>query len=78
MMGPLPTTHGFEPGALVSIKKDHLGSFQFDRFYDQIGTIIEMYVNANISTGAREEKALVMWNSGDVVWISIRVLRIVS
>lgn len=85
-MGPPASSPGFEPGKIVKIKKrlsrasSHQNSFvyRWQDYSEKIGTIIEMYVNISIDSGARVEKALVMWNDGNTLWVPISVLDVLD
>ncbi len=71
MMGPAAYSKSYRPGTVVKTRiKDHSKK--------TIGTIIENFVDFNIKTGYRVEKALVMWTDGSSDWISTQDLTIVS
>ena len=42
----------------------------------RIGTIIDNYVDIDLNSGYRTEKALVLWDGGDYEWVSVGVLSV--
>ena len=73
MMGPINFSLNFRPGTLVkfSNKWPH-------KKKEEIGTIVDNFVNFDIKSGAREEKALVMWASSKTEWVSIGILDVID
>ena len=68
MMGPSSFSKKFSPGTMVKIS---IGTPE-----GRIGTIIDNYVDIDLNSGYRTEKALVLWDGGDYEWVSVGVLSV--
>ncbi len=68
MMGPIGFNKKFKPGTLVLINP--AGSL-FHSNRSDIGTIIDNFVDFNLTSGKRTEKVLVLWPDSSTEWLNI-------
>ena len=74
-MGPVSFSLEFKPGTLVKISD--LRKISHNR-KKEMGTIIDNFVNFEIHSGKREEKALIMWSDSKMEWLSVHYLEVIQ
>ena len=68
MMGPSAPTPGFRSRVLVKpIWSDSM-----------LGTIVEVKVDIHLNSLERNERILVMWDTGEIRWVPIKTVDLVS
>ena len=73
-MGPVAPTKGYQKGGLVKLSSKPW----VNQNTEWVGTIVENWVDFDIASGKREEKALVLWPDGRVEWHWIISLDLIS
>ena len=68
MMGPLGFNQNFRPGRLVLINPST--AVHHDQ-RDELGTIIDNFVDFELDTGKRTERVLVMWPDSTTDWLHL-------
>ena len=75
MMGPLLFNQKFKPGTMVILNPST--AIYHDRRSDY-GTVIDNFVDVDISTGKRTERVLVMWPDAATDWLDLYQVLLLS
>lgn len=74
MMGPIEHSREFSPGVMVLYVNKRVLRTEPRK----IGTVIDNFVDFEIESGNRTEKAYVLWNDGSTEWVPTYLLSVLD